>query len=320
MWWLAKQGGTRPWNRKEKIQHGPNIIYWEKKSFPGRFYCKYLTKWHLQCLKAISAMSIINCCLMVAITFDMQLRTKMEVASCSSWLLSFWRISEVLSHPFLTFINTSLAFIYCNKGGYTLLCLAVAALALHKHFQQLGVSLNPGVPAAAPSVKESVETDATGERRKPPKLPPRQKAPGRQQPMFPGILKATDLLRRAIDKDLVQCFFLIEENWKWHSDLFVAEDHESPPWSCVLLPTHSFCAPCEILPLPATKGENTMEGEWPAKEEEQDLSMSLEGVSCCRATFVGSCELSYSDKRERKWLKWVCDLCSPFIPVLQWNP
>lgn len=51
---------------------------------------------------------------------------------------------------------------YSNKGGYTLLCLAVAALALHKHIKQLGVSLNPGVAAAAPSVKESVETDATG--------------------------------------------------------------------------------------------------------------------------------------------------------------
>lgn len=152
-----------PWNKKEKIQQGPNIIYLEKKCFPCRFYCKYLTEWpFVQCLKAVSAVSIINCCLMVAVTFDMQLRVTMEVASCSSWLLSFWRISWVLSQPFLTSTNTSLAFICCNKGGYPLLCLAVAVLALHKHIQQLGVSLNPGVAAAAPSVKESVETDATG--------------------------------------------------------------------------------------------------------------------------------------------------------------
>lgn len=48
-----------------------------------------------------------------------------------------------------------------------------------------------------------------------------------------------------------------------------------------------------------------MEGEWPVKEEEQDLSVSLEWVPCCRATFMGSCEVTYSAERERKWLKWM---------------
>lgn len=145
-----------------------------KKCFPGRFYCKYLIAWpFVKCPKAIIAMSIINCCSVVAVTFDMQLGSKKEVASRGSWLLSPWRIYQALSQPFPTSVNTSLAFIYCNKGGLTLFCLAAAALALHRHIQQLGVSLNSGIPAAAPAVeRKGVETDATGSCLKPLKLPP----------------------------------------------------------------------------------------------------------------------------------------------------
>lgn len=240
----------------------------------------------------------------------------MEVTSHSSWCLSPWRISQALSQPFLTSINTSLAFIYCNKGGLTLFCLAVAALALHRHTQQPAVSLNSGIPVAAPSVKErlwkQMLPDNVWSHRSclPARKPQADSSLCFQAPWRPQTSWAESHRRGLGAVFLPHRMRFQTFLWQRTVEALDGDMYQHPPTPASLALLKSFSR----LPL---REQNTKEGEWPVEEEEQDLSVSLVWVSCCRETFVASCELQCSAKRESRLLKWMWASPSAAMDLLE---
>lgn len=110
-----------------------------------------------------------------------------------------------------------------------------------------------------------------------------------------------DEQRRVIEEDLMQCFVIMEQNWKIFFCQRTAEglhgNTDQHPF------TLSSVTPLKSFPHLPPREPSIMEGEWRIEEEEQDLSVSLAWVFSCRETFVASCELRYSAKRKRKWLK-----------------
>lgn len=70
------------------------ISAWGKSASQTDFTASSWLSGHLHSLEAINAMSVIKYRLVVAVTFNVQLGTKMEAGSLTSWLLSPWRISS----------------------------------------------------------------------------------------------------------------------------------------------------------------------------------------------------------------------------------